>query len=508
MKKLNNMFKFFIYLLPFALLFSYYPVIPFGSDGSMNFELSVPLIWLLVFDIFGISLLFYRDGFRRVFGEIFRNYRWLLFPAFLTLSCAWSPNMVRGILTVGILWLIYLAGFLFYSFRKLLDKEFWQTFKKIFFGAGIFICVVLFLQCILDLVGVSREYTLMCVGCTYRSFGFPHPNGFAIEPQFMGNLLLAPMLIASKEILTVVACPAGTLRAALAKSSCPAKHVTAKISLLVFALATGLFLTFSRGAIYAGVVGLVFLTAFEVVRTKKWNKVLKIWGVVVLAFLFTLNLQGVMAEVSKTDDTYVSGVAKVLNHLSLGVIDIREKKEERKEKEEVSLGIVGAGETVGVDELSEGAGEAVELDEILEEEGKEEAYFDGYVAESTDVRVGMTSAAVRTWQKDFKTILIGTGLGGAGVAMYENGETEWSKEIVQNQYASLLLETGVAGISLLIFSLVLLIREILKQKQAGLIFALMVAYGISLFFFSGLPNVLHIYLLLPLFIIRETNGRS
>ena len=265
MKKLNNIFKFFIYLLPFALLFSYYPVIPFGSDGLMNFELSVPLIWLLVFDIFGICLLFYRDGFRRVFGEIFRNYRWLLFPAFLTLSCAWSPNMVRGILTVGILWLIYLAGFLFYSFRNLLDKKFWQRFRKAFFGAGIFICIVLVLQCVLDLSGVSREYTLMCAGCTYKSFGFPHPNGFAIEPQFMGNLLLAPMLIASKEILTV-ACPAGTLRAALAESSCPAKHVTAKISLLVFALATGLFLTFSRGAIYAGVVGLVFLTTFEVVK--------------------------------------------------------------------------------------------------------------------------------------------------------------------------------------------------------------------------------------------------
>ena len=463
----------------------------------MNFELSVPLIWLLVFDIFGISLLFYRDGFRRVFGEIFRNCRWLLFPAFLTLSCAWTPNVVRGILTVGILWLIYLAGFLFYSFRNLLDKKFWQTFKKTFFGAGIFICIVLVLQCVLDLVGVSREYTLMCAGCTYKSFGFPHPNGFAIEPQFMGNLLLAPMLIASKEILTV-ACPAGTLRAALAESSCPAKHVTAKISLLVFALATGLFLTFSRGAIYAGVVGLVFLTAFEVVRTKKWNKVLKIWEVVVLAFLFTLNLQGVMAEVSRTDDTYASGVAKVLNHLSLGVIDIRSEKTEEDKKEGKALEIVGAGETVELGELPERAREAVELDEILEEEGKEEAYFDGYVAESTDVRVGMTGAAVRTWQKDFRTILIGTGLGGAGVAMYENGETEWSKEIVQNQYASLLLETGVVGISLLIFSLVLLIREILKQKQAGLTFALMVAYGISLFFFSGLPNVLHIYLLVPL----------
>ena len=219
---------------------------------------------------------------------------------------------------------------------------------------------------------------------------------------------------------------------------------------------------------------------------------------VVLAFLFTLNLQGVMAEVSKTDDAYVSGVAKVLNHLSLGIIDIRGEKVKEDETEEKMLEIVGAGERVRLDESSKGAEEAVELDAILEEEGKEEAYFDGYVVESTDVRVGMTSAAVRTWQKDYRTILIGTGLGGAGVAMYENGETEWSKEIVQNQYASLLLETGVVGISLLAFSFVLLVREVLRRKQAGLILVLMMAYGVSLFFFSGLPNVLHMYLFLAL----------
>ena len=198
-----------------------------------------------------------------------------------------------------------------------------------------------------------------------------------------------------------------------------------------------------------------------------------------IGFLATLNLQGIMAEVSPTNDTYYTGVSKVINHLSLGVIDI---------------GGDSGDKEIGM--------EAVE-NPVENSEEKEEAVFDGYVAESTDVRVGMTGAAVRTWQKDIKTILIGTGLGGAGVAMYENGETEWSKEIVQNQYASLLLETGIVGISLLIFSLVLLIREILKQKQAGLILALVVAYGISLFFFSGLPNVLHIYLVLPLLMCVE-----
>ena len=50
MKKLNKIFKDLVKLLPLVLFFSYYPVISFGANETMNFELSLPLIWLVIFD--------------------------------------------------------------------------------------------------------------------------------------------------------------------------------------------------------------------------------------------------------------------------------------------------------------------------------------------------------------------------------------------------------------------------------------------------------------------------
>ena len=76
-----------------------------------------------------------------------------------------------------------------------------------------------------------------------------------------------------------------------------------------------------------------------------------------------------------------------------------------------------------------------------------------------------------------------------------NGFTSSPKEIVQNQYASLLLETGVIGVVLMILALALIIRIVIKNQLYVGVLALIVAYLVSLCFFAGLPNALHIYLL-------------
>ena len=194
MKKLNKYFKYLLYVMPAVLCFSYEPVMHFGSDVSMNFELSIPLIWLVLFDVLVFVMMVKK---KILLKGLKQKWVWLLFPVWLSVSVLWSLNFVRGVLTIGILWLLYLAGYGIWQFRKLLDKEFWRVFLKWFFGASLVVCAVCVLQCVLDLVGVTREWTLMCAGCTYRMFGFPHPDGFAIEPQFMGNLLLAPALAAT-----------------------------------------------------------------------------------------------------------------------------------------------------------------------------------------------------------------------------------------------------------------------------------------------------------------------
>ena len=72
-----------------------------------------------------------------------------------------------------------------------------------------------------------------------------------------------------------------------------------------------------------------------------------------------------------------------------------------------------------------------------------------------------------------------------------------AKEIVQNEYISILLELGVVGLALVVAGIIWLVYFEFKQQNM-INLAAITAYLISLCFFSGLPNVLHIYLLMPM----------
>ncbi len=454
MKRIDGIriLRFFIYALPVCLIFSYYPIISLGSSSSMNFELSLPLILLTLFDIVAIIMMIVK----KKIGVVLRGWMWLLLPIFATLSLIWSYDKVRGLLTVGILWLIYIAGFTIFAFRKeLFNKDVWRKFFKIFLVAMAGASVWCFIQCILDLTGVPRDCSLLCPGCVYGIFGFPHPNGFAAEPQFMGNLLLAPIIVSLYFLMR-------------------GEVFNRKMMAGLFFLYTmALFLTMSRGAIYAFIISLVVFTVFWIVKTKKY-KVLLTWLMVIVSFFVTLNIQGLMAEVSRTDDTYTSGMSKVISQLTLGVIDLKaDSKEEERVNEEI----------------------------VEEEDEKEEAIFNGYVEVSTSSRLDSWKGALEIWSGDVKTALFGVGLGGAPVARYENGKYHTAKEIINNEYINMLLELGLIGIGLIIFTVVMVIRITFKLKNVEMIFALLAAYGVSMCFFSGLPNVLHIYLLMPIFMI-------
>lgn len=468
----EKLLRFLVLILPLCLFFSYFPVIGLGASESMNFELSIPLIWLVMFDLVGGIYLLAK---KELFSGVLSKWAWLLFPIWVTLSVIWSLNVTRGILTAGVLWLIYIAGFIVWKIRNIFDDEFRLKFWKWFFGSTLFACGWCVLQCVLDLAGVPQEYSLMCDGCTYRMFGFPHPNGLAIEPQFMGNLLLAPAMIAALIYL---------------KKQNQVKLLSSNfIWFCFFVTVMILFLTFSRGAIYAFIVGLCFMSAFVLMATRKGERgklvkrVLSVWGAVILSFLFTLNLQGIMAAMSPTNDTYVTGVTKVLNHLSLGIIDVREKNDNPRDGE--------------IEADSENR-EKLPVEKPVEnfEDNREESVFDGYVEESTETRLRLSKAALEIWSQNPTRMLIGVGLGGAGQALYDNNLSPAPKEIVQNEYISLLLETGLVGVSLFMLTIVLLLIAAWRRKTVrAAVLSLLVAYGVSICFFSGLPNALQIYLL-------------
>ena len=450
---MKKLYKYLLYILPLVLIFSYFPVISLGSNETMNFELSLPLLWLVVFDV--ISLVMVCKKYRKeLFTKVFGSVLWWLFPLFATLSVCWSLNVTRGILTVGVMWALFFAVVFLWDLRKNLDDKFWKVFWRWFFGSALFACAWCVVQCILDVSGVSQEASLLCDGCVYQMFGFPHPNGFAIEPQFMGNLLLAPVLVAAWF-----------------------SFKNKKYLWLFLVFMAALFLTFSRGAIYACVVGLVVML---ICVRSKLKQIFITLGIFAAAFLFTLNLQGILTASSPTSDTYVDGVAKVLNHLSLGIIDVR-----------------------GGEKAPEGSGEITPVIPVENSEAPvENSIYSGYVEESTDTRVRLASAAIEIWHQDFKTALVGVGVGGAGQALYNSGFSPAPKEIVQNEYAEILLETGVVGISLFGVIVILAIRVMLKNRKfAGLLIALLTAYGVTLLFFSGLPNALNIVLIPALLVL-------
>lgn len=497
--RIEAVYRFLLCVLPLALVFSYWPVIKLGESESMNFELSLPILWLVGFDIVAVVAMWKRGV---LWKGLKGKWGWVLFPVWVSLSVLWSLNMTRGLLTMGLMWLLYIAGYGMWQMRGVMDASWRKRWWKWFFGAGLFACGWCLLQCILDVFGVPREYTLLCEGCTYRMFGFPHPNGFAIEPQFMGNLLLAPAVVAA----WISIWKQNNI------------GLSSKFLLFCFFVVTAtLFLTFSRGAIYAFAVAMIFMSALLVVKegAKRRKVVLKkigrMWLIIIGGFLVALMGQGVLSAVSPTNDTFGTGVAKVINQLSLGIIDVRGGGANLKEGMTEDLEKEGTIEISSEEKKSEVVPVEKSVDKPVEKsvenvgddskndsgDSEKEAVFDGYVAESTDTRVKLSGAGLTVWRGDFRTALIGVGLGGAGQALYQNGLAAVPREIVQNEYVSLLLETGLVGIILLAVTVVLMVRAVLRNGVGGasVVLTLTVAYGVTLLFFSGLPNALQVYLL-------------
>ena len=457
-----------LFALPAVLFCGYYPLFLLGQNNSMNFKLSLPLIWLFVFAIISIPT------FIRQFKKALKARQiWpftIALPLYLSLSIIWSPNPLRATLTAGIFWCIFISIPSIITITKnITNKQRKQLIWTILITSVVF-SLWCWIQCLLDIIGIDRSSTLLCAGCTYQSFGFPHPNGMAIEPQFMGNLLIAPTLLALWCIKSKLISP---------------KNTRLKILLIAIAffLCATLFLTFSRGAIYAFGIGLLVMIVWSIVQ-KRFH--LSQIIIPICAFLFTLCAQGLMATAAPTHENFTTGVTKALHQLSLGVIDIRQTED------------TSSVEVTEITENSEVANTEAVASENTATSAKPE--FSGYVEQSTDVRVNLTNYALRLWTSSPKILIFGTGLGGAGTALNQAfpEEVTSAKEIVQNQYASLLLETGIVGILLAGLFLVVAIMQLWKSQRRPLLISILVAYLVSLFFFSGLPSALQVYLWLPL----------
>lgn len=507
--------------LPFCLFFSYHPVIPIFSTSTTNFELSIPLLWLLIFAILSLPENFrlYINSLRvvikakshvnkaprhssnhktdKLYPHFLRLFS-LIYPFFVTINSIGSPNFLRAILTSGVIWCICLSLLTILQNISQYKTQIGKSFNKNLLIAGILASTFCWLQSILDIAGVPREATFLCKGCISTVFGFPHPNGFAIESQFMANLLLAPIFLSLFYLLEGPKNHSNKLNS----DPYPASKLGhfLRFGLPLFLIAT-LYLTLSRGAIFSFWVSVFVLFIYQIVKLIKQKYCIReilfrqplIFSVVVfLPLFFTLSAQGLFTELGPTSHTFFDGVSTSVSQLSLGRIDLA--KVFHKTNENNKTHETHESNKPHLSDLNTDAATSAQ----------KTPQFTSYIEESTNIRLNLNRLALSSWRTSLRRMLAGVGLGAAGLTLYQEfPELGSPKEIIQNEYLAILYEQGICGVIMIICVAILFVLTYKlhnKNHEKTLIYGrvLALSFALTLCFFSGLPNALHIYLLTPL----------
>lgn len=510
--------------LPFCLFFSYHPVIPIFSTSTTNFELSIPLLWLLIFAILSLPenfrLYIYslriviktkslvnktsRPSSRHKTDKLYPHFLrlfTLIYPFFVTVNSIGSPNFLRAILTSGVIWCICLSLLTILQNISQYKTQIGKSFNKNLLIASTLASAFCWLQSILDIAGVPREATFLCKGCISTVFGFPHPNGFAIESQFMANLLLAPIFLSLFYLLEGPKNHSNKLNS----DPYPASKLGhfLRFGLPLFLIAT-LYLTLSRGAIFSFWVSVFVLFIYQIVKLIKqkscrreilFRQPLIFSTVVFLPFFFTLSAQGLFTELGPTSHTFFDGVSTSVSQLSLGRIDLTKvfhKTNENNKSHE-------SHESHESNKL-----QLSDLNTDAAASAQKAPQFTSYIEESTNIRLNLNRLALSSWRTSLRRMLAGVGLGAAGLTLYQEfPELGSPKEIIQNEYLAILYEQGICGVIMIICAAILFVltyklhnKNHEKTSIYGCVLAL--SFALTLCFFSGLPNALHIYLLTPL----------
>lgn len=518
---LSKIQKVMLLCLPFCLFFSYHPVIQIFSTSTTNFELSIPLLWLLIFAILSLPenfrLYIYslriviktkslvnktsRPSSRHKTDKLYPHFLRLFslaYPFFVTVNSIGSPNFLRAILTSGVIWCICLSLLTILQNISQYKTQIGKSVNKNLLIAGTLASAFCWFQSILDIAGAPREFTFLCKGCTSTVFGFPHPNGFAIESQFMANLLLVPIFLSLFYLLERPKNHSNKLNS----DPYPASKLGhfLRFGLPLFLIAT-LYLTLSRGAIFSFWVSVFVLFIYQIIKLIKqkscrreilFRQPLILSAVVFLPFFFTLSAQGLFTELGPTSHTFFDGVSTSVSQLSLGRIDLTKvfhktnennKSHESHESNKLQLS---------------------DLNTDAAASAQKAPQFTSYIEESTNIRLNLNRLALSSWRTSLRRMLAGVGLGAAGLTLYQEfPELGSPKEIIQNEYLAILYEQGICGVVMIICAAILFVltyklhnKNHEKTSIYGRVLAL--SFALSLCFFSGLPNALHIYLLTPL----------
>ncbi|NCU40714.1 hypothetical protein EOL73_03085 [Candidatus Saccharibacteria bacterium] len=346
--------------VPVLLFFSYHPVIPVAQGVyRTNYEFSILELYLVLFVFLNLALIW--QARRKILVNMGARLA-TVFGLYSTLSILWSPDVLRAIVTSGLIWILI---FTFYSLlaNKNLPKLV-ESLVRIFIVASVFVSFFAFYQMAAASIPALSDSAFLCAGCQANQFGFARPNGFAIEPQFLGSLLMAPILL--------------LVHFTIVKKQSLLTYVVLGILLTAF------FLTLSRGAIFSLALGVVILA---LVYRSRFKHIFASLGVIFASFVIALVIQGTAAQFNPTTSvTFSQAIAVSIHQLSLGVVDFR------------ATPVVVTETPASSEPVKPG----------------DPALFEGYVERSTSERVEASCLALGTWTQSPAHTLFGAGIAGTG----------------------------------------------------------------------------------------------
>ena len=452
-KKLNFVEK-VLFFAPFAMWFSYYPNFHFGKSAGANLEFSIALVYIVVLALAGIKTI-YQNRKKLIKNNAVLLTGFFVFWNFLTILN--TQNLLRTVLVSGVWLVLWLDFLVILSLSK--NKILFQKITKNFIFSSLVMACLSIIQVI---YGAWTDWGL-CAGCRAQGFGFVRPSVFAIEPQFFGSMLLAPIVLLTHKIFS--------------KKDSKFEKIT--LWILLFSL----YLTLSRGAIFAAIFAILVLIFINQPFSKRkiLSNIIISMGFVFSSFLSGIIFHAIFTELNpRISDGFYDSISKSVNQMSLGKIKLpkieKNINQEIKEPEVESNNLNSKKPT----------------EKYVEKPKK--AMFDGYVEKSTNERTKMSDLALDTWLSNPFVIFFGVGSGASGTAILNSThQIANSSEIVQNEFLSILLELGFFGFVIWLLIIFGIFRKTRKEKY---IWSIFVAFLVQWNFFSGLPNALHIYLIL------------
>lgn len=432
-----NIFEKAILIAIFLNLFSFWPTYTINQSEKSGFELAMLSgLLLCIFTIYKVGL---KTLLQSIYTLTWRPLAlWFVYGSTLTLILTSTPEI--NILRIGYLLTVMLASYCVYFLIKT-KKANPQIILTGWVALAILITPILLTQ---FLIASIYQDTFIRDIYGVGTFQFPRIHGFSFEPLFLANWLIAPLLYLYYSIW---------------------KSPSTKNFIYTVMVSSVFFLTLSRGAFIALAATLIILALLNL---KEVRSLIYPSTSVLVGLLISLFFVGAASSINNS--SFQNGVGRFLDHSTLGIFN------------------------------SEGAGN-VKPDKVTSTNGETKETFvniqgidnKGVVEGSTEGRIESNKSALNIFTDNFSNAIFGIGLFRFGEVANSNEPEIFSssKQLTNNQWLDIFVETGILGAALIIYFIHVNKAQIFKSHQ--LYKLLILCLSIQFLTFSG-------YFLMPFWV--------